>query len=372
MASGDTISGTVEKEAAGKTDSEKAQNESELNGYVIDFEKSQSNTSEKTLTRNIPTNLTNADRLIRILREDRELAKVNLPISSSPGQPLVKFRLPTGGQQWRLILIKGPCDGLFGSGDYVKIGGSPIQVLAESPRMLIARNTSAELGQTKIECHERDQTHECPFRNLGIKLSADKLSLLKGEKTTLHLEVSGLDGIKRDVPLDLKNDTPSVIELNGGVLQHVTIRPGDVKSGGSYPTDRTLTGIKMGSFGITGTVTWNEECEDGKPIEGERVPIAGEVGRGSFAKDVQGPEGKDGKPAKYRTCGGTCKDPASDPSGYFCGQEKSCFDNKDCQCHMYDTMGEEDMSKWRHVWKPGDAKRQGENPNYRCLCVKPK
>src|SRR6266699_6865242 len=38
LAAGDTISGTVETEPAGKNDVERAQNQAELNGYVIELE----------------------------------------------------------------------------------------------------------------------------------------------------------------------------------------------------------------------------------------------------------------------------------------------------------------------------------------------
>lgn len=104
---------------------------------------------------------------------------------------------------------------------------------------------------------------------------------------------------------------------------------------------------------------------------GGRGNVGGHLKEGLSARDVDGPPGKDGNPIPYRTCGGQCSTPVTDPSGTFCGQQRACSENKGCECHMYDSKGEDDQSKWKHVWKPGDPKRV-ENPDFRCLCVKPK
>jgi hypothetical protein len=47
--------------------------------------------------------------------------------------------------------------------------------------------------------------------------------------------------------------------MSGGDKQTITIRPSDVKAGGVYTTERTLTGITAGPFSIDGVVTINPD-----------------------------------------------------------------------------------------------------------------
>jgi hypothetical protein len=142
----------------------------------------------------------------------------------------------------------------------VKIGGTTVPPVAKDPRKVVVRNTSELHGPSTIERSENGMTITCPFRNLGIKLSAPKLSLLRGQTTTLHVVVMGLAGINEDVPLDLVNNSPTVIAIGGGNIQHTTIRPKDVESDGTFSADHKLTGIMAGGFGITGTVRWTQTC----------------------------------------------------------------------------------------------------------------
>ncbi|MDQ6651151.1 MAG: hypothetical protein M3Y84_00230, partial [Acidobacteriota bacterium] len=260
LTGGDTISGTLEKVSAGKTDSERAKTQAELNHYIVEWGQQQTSVAEKSLTRNIPVAPTTTDRMIRLLRNGREVARTELPISSAPKPTPTDFILPTGAQQGKLIEVTGSCDGLFRNTDYIKIGETSLPILAESPRKKIGRDTSETVGPTKIESGENGRMAECPFRNLGIQLSAGKLSLLKGETTTLHLVVIGLAGISEDVPLELVNQSPGVISMSGGESQHMIINASAVREAGSYTIDRMLTGVTAGSFGITATVKWSNVC----------------------------------------------------------------------------------------------------------------
>ena len=124
----------------------------------------------------------------------------------------------------------------------MKIGGTVVPPLAESLRKIVVQNTSNTVGPTNIECKENGPTTECPFRNIGIKLSAPKLNLRRGETTTLHIVVSGLSGITEDESLDVEDTTPSVVKMSGGEIQHIIIHPAEVQRDGTYSKDLTLTG----------------------------------------------------------------------------------------------------------------------------------
>ena len=372
LAAGDTCTGSIRLEPSGKTAAERSDNLSKIRELELEFGRERLKTADSLFTLELPRVLNSSDRFLRCRHRGRIVLEVGIPLYAERPRILDEFVLPTGGQQGRLIEINGPCNGTPGKNDYVKIGETALPLLAESPRKMIFRNTTDQLGPTKLSCSENGKVAECPFRNIGINLSANKLNLLKGETTQLRVAVLGLARLDQEVPLHLENNSPSVIDMAGGVRQYKTIQAGDVQADGTYVMDRTLTGIVAGSFRITGTVRWRHLCKDGKPLsDTDNALDVGDRARGAFAKDVNGPPNKDGQPQKYRTCGGQCKSPVTDPSGTFCSQEKSCSDNVGCQCHMYDSFGKEDISEWKHVWKPGDSKRT-ENPNFRCLCVKPK
>ena len=99
---------------------------------------------------------------------------------------------------------------------------------------------------------EGDVKTLAPYRNVGVRLSAPKTNLLKGERTTLTVEVSGLEGIKEDVPLQL--DSKGVITMDGGNFQNLRIKPPEITPAGIYTTDRMITGVQAGGFTVTATV----------------------------------------------------------------------------------------------------------------------
>ena len=255
---GDTISGTVKEEPTGKNEQERTQNRSQLSNYVLVIGQQATSVGQKTFTRQIPPTLSTAERTISLVLNGKTVASSELPISpvTFPAPPIVT--LPTGGQQGRLLEITEPCNGKFDPADSVKIGGSTVEEVAESPRKKVVRNTSETLGPSEIVDSENGHVTQAPFRNLTIHLSAPNLHLLKGQTTILTTTVLGLKGITYDVPMTLVNNSDTVIAMSGGNAQSMMIPHAEVSTDGTYSTPRTLTGIRAGGFGITGTVTWKE------------------------------------------------------------------------------------------------------------------
>ena len=261
VAAGDTISGTVETEPAGKNDAERAQNQAELNGYVIELEGQKTKVGDKKITCNIPTVLTTEAKTIVLQHNGQTVATTEIPISATAPPPPSQFTLPTGGQQGKPIYIKGPCDGAFSPQDHIKVGPTILPPVAESPRSLVVLNLSDVVGPTNIDCNENGVETQCPFHNVRVNLSALRLNLQRGETTTLHVQILGLGGITEDEWLDLEDTSPTVIKMSGGEIQHIIIPPAQVQKDGTYSTDRTLTGIQAGGFGVTGTVRWTDVCK---------------------------------------------------------------------------------------------------------------
>ncbi len=265
LAASDTITGTVEAEPEGKTDQDRARNMAVLEGYVVEFAGQKTTVASKTIQRTIPSTPTSETSTLTLAHNGQTVASTQIPIATTPPPAPAQITIPTGGQQGHTLELDGPSSGVVSPNDSVKIGEATLSPIAKGPRKLVVRNTSEVLGPTKIEWKENGATTECPFRNLGIKLSAPLLNLLRGQTTTLTTEVLGLAGITEDVPLTLANNSPTVISMSGGNAQSLLIHPAEVTAAGTYLKQSTLTGIQRGAFGITGTVTWKNVCTTPAP-----------------------------------------------------------------------------------------------------------
>jgi hypothetical protein len=315
MRAGDTISGTVVAEPRGETPDERERNLNELKSKAFEIKDFSFGVENPTtigsatggagpgripvgvnqpFSLNVPrvTSRTPADKIaIRFLLvgpgSDNDMPPMfeikdfsfgaEHPTTSgnatggSAGRPSVSdFKIPTLGQQGRPLEIFGPFDGnasnttvRFGPAgstvpdfekntENVSGGFGLIRPLAESPRKIVAESPSNVVGPIQVFVNEGDKKTTGAHRNLGINLSAPKTNLQREERTTVTVEVRGLEGITKDVPLQL--DSKGVITMEGGSFQNLRIKPSDVTPDGRYTTNRTITGVQAGGFSVNGTV----------------------------------------------------------------------------------------------------------------------
>lgn len=281
---GDTISGTVFTEPKGSTDEEKAKNQGVLNGTVLDLGGTTIQAERPTFiwTPQIPqpnTPVRYELKIVEVLGQPtpRGMTQSGAFITSNPNMtppalPLgavitadpkmtPTFVIPQLGQQGRPIVITGPFDGnssntaLNFNRDFEKntesVSGGFGQ-LAESPRTAVFRASTNFTGPVAVTLKEGSVETKGTYRNVGVNLSAPKTNLLKGERTTLTVQVSGLEGITKDVPLQL--DSKGVITMAGGNSQSLRSTPAEVNRDGTYTTTRAITGQQAGAFSVTGTV----------------------------------------------------------------------------------------------------------------------
>lgn len=267
MTAGDTISGSIVSAAAGGTREERSANKAEIGKLRISLiGGNETKPTEVTLkddkptfawTPQIPAPSTPVKYLIRIVDGfGNPLAETSLPLlpaipaGSSPkttnassrrasgalitgpkartpvkrnvvvaSSEETNFKLPAMGQQGRTVEIYGPFDGDV-SNTTVSLGpaGSTmpdfernresegfrvIRPLAESPRKTVFEVPRDAVGPAELMLKERNRTSLGQYRNIGVRLSAPKTNLLKGEQTELKVNVVGLEGIKTAVPLQL-------------------------------------------------------------------------------------------------------------------------------------------------------------------------
>ena len=249
MRPGDTISGMVSVEPAGGDTASRQANSDTLNGYVIDVGGVRTPVSARMVRLVVgAVGVTGLELGLsdgrRVLARSSAAVGVGPSVPPSNGPPVI-------AQAGRPIPIQGAFDG-DAANTRVSIAGQPAPVLAESPRQTIVGTPKAPVGPIPITVTEAGQTTTAAFRNLRIELAAPKTSLLKGEKTVLTVQVSGLEGMEVPVPLVLVG-SPTIV-LSGGNAQTLSLDAGSASPAGVFVTTRDVQAVAPGTFEITASV----------------------------------------------------------------------------------------------------------------------
>jgi hypothetical protein len=285
MRAGDTISGTVVLEPKGDSSEEKEKNRATLEGYVIDVGGKSVSARQDRFTIQPVFDMVPPEASVgqtqRVLISIRNTAAgansppatsvINFPTIDVPNPNQAQtFLLPPLGQQGRPTEIFGPFDGnaenttvRFGpvgstvpdfekNTENVSGGFGLIRPLAESPRKIVVESPTNVVGPIQVFVNEGDKKTTGAYRNLGVNLTAPTTNLQRGQRTTVTVEVRGLEGITKDVPLQL--NSKGVITMEGGNVQNLRIKPQEVRQDGHYTTGREITGQQTGGFTVTATV----------------------------------------------------------------------------------------------------------------------
>ena len=287
LEAGDTISGSVIAESKGKTEAERAVNQSDLNGYVVQIDKEQVPAQKQYAKLLVPTAMTAIPILLKN-REGKEIARTQVPAIPTPqevkpnpalGKSAVSqektgkdggpgaYQTPALGQAGKPVEIKGAFDGDLKT-SAVNIASKTVRVLAESPRKVIAQSSGDVIGKADIEVLEQGKlVARGKYQSVGVRLSAPKLNLIRGEQTTMSVMLLGVDGIDGPVTVQLTNKTPWVVRMSGGERQILVINPQEIR-GGTYTATKTLTGIQAGSFSINATIVNQSLPDNSTPMSG--------------------------------------------------------------------------------------------------------
>ena len=261
-----------------------------LHGVTVDLGSGHGQPADGPITCTIPKDGSKISVTVGRTDTPQPIAKTDVPVKAQPpAASAPRYVTPpvcvnNGGPQ----VIRGPFSG-NGSTTNIEVGGRPALVIAETPREVyynLPEGTAA--GDNTVVVHERGKEvsfHVCVV-NLGM--SADRLTLLRGESTNFTATVSGLDGlpssawlggtpsdlvdlewIRRVAPglkmpragqpgvllLTIENRSPDTITLEKakGEVIVLTIDRGSLKNG-AYEFRGTIHSKKSGGFSIHGTV----------------------------------------------------------------------------------------------------------------------
>jgi len=253
IAAGDTISGTIQAQPAGKDAEERSKNLAVLASLMIDLGNGQLVPVERGLLNWKPKSLKQA--VIRLVTsagiDTGTMAAAEISLDTRSAAPSIRFSLPLLGQTGRPISISGPFDG-DASNTKCLVGGNELAVIAESPRQSVCIGTTLVIGLTDIRISEGQKNAAGQFRNIGVNLRAPNTRLATGESTQLTVEVLGLQGITTPVYVQLV--TTGTVTTQGGNDQRLQIDPQAVDPGGMWVRNFTLTATQKGSFDVTTNV----------------------------------------------------------------------------------------------------------------------
>ncbi len=279
MRAGDTIVGTVLAEPAGRTPEEKRRNADVLGAMVLDWGGSKTLVKERKFSWTLPP----ADRLTLTLSDPSGGSKrsfLSIPLAQ-PGsrseRAAIGISTPPAAQTGKPFAIGGAFDP--SKPTQVVIGGKPAEILAESPRSIHVEMPFGLAGPQEIAVHEDGKAPaKGQISAIDIRLSAPKTTLMKGERTTIRVEVRGLEALnfasdRLEVYFDpayiiIQNDSPDAVEFFGpgsepfdgtvlpkpkpSISRSIKIMPRMLDPQGRFVRELTLRATASGPFSISG------------------------------------------------------------------------------------------------------------------------
>ncbi len=270
--SGDVITGSVTEE---KKNNIGANNKasSNISGMVIEIDGKQTKLSNRLFSFMVPVGVS----AIPFLLKNASGQVINQG-QVSVGGPMYDllsdlwWREPIGGlfttapvsQPGQTFSTAGPFDG-NGSNTTISLNGQPLQVIAEDPRMnfsTISQNAAAGVSNLSIEDNNKKEVHKLNIAVLN--LSADELSLIKNQMTTVRVSVSGLGGLSTNLKLSLENQSPETISFvkqnNSMIVKNIDTR--QVKNG-IYEFSIRIVATTAGVYAISAHLT--QRADGGNP-----------------------------------------------------------------------------------------------------------
>ena len=264
---GDMITGTVIDLPAGSGSLLKS-NTASLEGVVIEIDGKPSNSKGRMNSWAIPAGVGAIG--IRILTADgKPLGATTIQtIPPNVGLSSPTFNCDPVQNAAGPITVRGQFDG-NASNTNVQCGGKPMDVIAESPRSCVMAGPPNDTGKTDIAVDEAGNKATMPCNLVKLTMTASKTTLLRGEKTTVTVKVSGLEGLPKTcypIPLEFVNETPAIIRFQQTTEKRFPVgMPQNSVKEGTGTMQIGLVGINPGKFILRG-LAFNTSIHDIKKL----------------------------------------------------------------------------------------------------------
>ena len=259
VATGDTILALVYPEPGGKNRQELDRNSAALAGYTVESDGSKI-VSGGRLRWTVPTRVPSGVATIRLRdRKGEVLTQCGVPVTPSGAevrQPAdrARFVLPLGTRAGGTVSLWGsfPEDVV----PAIRVGGFAALVIAQSSRRIVFVSPPDAVGATTLEVRFGGAAAVTgPLHILAVQSSATHSNLVRGQRATLTVRISGLRGLGAPAVVVLSNQSPANVALEGGALQRIPIPAAEVRPDGTWQLTRTLTGETGGTYVIGVDVT---------------------------------------------------------------------------------------------------------------------
>ncbi|HRH57556.1 MAG TPA: hypothetical protein PLS10_07890 [Chitinophagales bacterium] len=276
LQNGDKISGTFTVFNEGFSDAQMEKSLEEVRQYKFNFSNPENQTSilQKMVSINpnqlvglLPLKITSS--LILTLTESTgKIYKAVIKPSMAPSVTVDDCLSPEHFLLDKPFRITGTFDG-NAANTRVTIGDVPIPILAESPRQCIVQIPEKMKITDTMELKVLENLQlKCKQPVIPVKMivGAEKISVKKGETTTVYLTIKGLKGMEAPSHLTVENKTPKIITLKDGNKQGIEIIQGMFKGSSDLNMNFTVQGITSGTFELD----FNLEIPEDFPPEIER------------------------------------------------------------------------------------------------------
>jgi hypothetical protein len=263
--------------AAGTSDLEKAENEKQLTAYKL-FIASNPIQPGPTAQRLQVNSAAAAQEIALKTQEGFEVLKSKIavtkqvlqtqtqsqPVETStelevdtqpPAEPVIDIDIPhllfqvsTVNQAGRLLEVRGPFDGNASNTD-VRVNGTPMPIIAESLRKVIAMNANL-IGRLEVRVAEKDLKVHCVYKNVDLRNWASAFKLESGANGALTIQLNSSPKLTSPVVIALQNKSPEIVNVQGGSFQYLTVNPNDLNETGTATLSRILTGMHPAPFQI--------------------------------------------------------------------------------------------------------------------------
>ncbi len=250
---GDIISGSFVAEPGGKNAKQIEKNLAELKKYAVDFNGQKYPVSETG--KSFQCSINNSIQLQRPLglinNFGTSAGQVNIPYPQS-GQTKslpAGCTIPAHALTATPLRITGPFDG-DASNTKCALNNKPVEILAESPGQCFVTYPEDGTGIQTLHVQEHNKP-VCSQQISGVEMnvSAGKLNLLKGEKTYINIEITGLQNLPDTARLTLVNMTKDIVNMHPSDDLLVLLAPDSIGTG-SYHRNFDIQSKKTGSFTI--------------------------------------------------------------------------------------------------------------------------
>lgn len=188
--------------------------------------------------------------------------------------------IPKIVESGRAMAVSGTFDGT-GANVSLTVGNIPADLLAQTTHRSVFKIPPRLLGNTNYAFTQSGQVHKGTLRCVAIEKKMGATSLLNDRRAPYQLVVRGLQGMDREVAIELRILTPTLAAFDPGQVspkglsgapaeiiyfphfsETIYIQPSWLRKDGTFTINRVLTGIQPGKIRVAASLLTPATIED--------------------------------------------------------------------------------------------------------------